>query len=496
MRLREFELVAGALMVICAAGILSTPLYGLDEVWVYQLSRRLVHGFTPYRDFYLLVFPFAFQLNAALLTLLSDQLLVMRSIAVVVSAATAVLIYVASRRIGVSRALCLLPLAAFVWAQFVSPYNSYTWFALAFLSAAMLTDVVIVERASGRAGPGGRTWHLALFVGFLLGLAALSKQHVGVAALAASIAFTLTAGPKDSRARPAIGRAGLVLLGFLAVVGAELVYLWSSDALGPFLKYTVYEARMFRSEAGAPYADLMGAPLSALVAILVPAALLFSLVWALWRRVGDGNSVLLLVSLYGMAGFIVVFPRSDLPHLFVAAPLALIGLSHWLSERVSALRLKWADFIVAFPLLLLFFAPLVRSQENIGALLRGEVRFSSLSHYAGIPIAPGLEGMISQVNDTIRGLEAEGKRVYFLEHSAALFLIPMDRFAGHFDVLLGGNFGAGGVEEVIRELAADDAAAVLILRGSHALEAKEIIAFVQTNMTQVGEVAGYEVYAH
>ena len=63
-------------------------------------------------------------------------------------------------------------------------------------------------------------------------------------------------------------------------------------------------------------------------------------------------------------------------------------------------------------------------------------------------------------------------------------------------MLLGGNFGAVGVEEVIRELAADDAAAVLLLPGSHALEAKEIIAFVQANMTQVGEVAGYQVYTH
>jgi hypothetical protein len=484
------------MLVMCAAGILSTPLYGLDEVWVYQLSRRLAHGYAPYRDFYLLVFPFGFQLNAALLTLFSDQLLVMRSIAIVVSSATAVLIYVACRRIGVSRALSLLPLAAFVWAQFISPHNSYTWFALAFLSAALLTEVVLLERSSHLAGQRRRTWHVALLVGLLLGLAALSKQHVGMAGLAASIAFILTVGPRDRRARRAIGRAGLVLLGFVAVLGAEFGYLWSSDALGPFLRYTVYEALAFSSEAGVPYDALMRAPLSALMAVLVPAGLVFSFVWALWRRVGDGNSVLLLVSLYSMAGFIVVFPRSDPHHLFVAAPLALIGLSHWLSERVNALRLKWADFIVAFPLLLLFFAPLVRSQENIGALLRGEVRFSSLSHYAGIPIAPGLEGMISQVNDTIRRLEAEGKRVHFLEHSAALFLIPLDRFAGRFDVPLGGNFGATGVEEVIRELAADEAAAVLLLPGSHTLEPKEIIDFVQANMTQVGEVAGYQVYTH
>jgi hypothetical protein len=493
----EIMVVGVAVGALLASGILSTPLYNLDEIWVYQLSRRIADGYTPYRDFYLLVFPFTMQVNAAALALFSDQLLVLRCVGVVVSAGTAVAIYVACRKVGVSRALCLFPLAAFLWAEFISPANSYTWFAFAFLSAALLTDIVLLERAKDSAGSRARTGGLAVLIGCLLGLATLSKQHIGLAGLVASIAFTVMAGPKDYRARPDVVRAGLKLSGWLLVVGVELGYLWRVEALGPFLKHTIVEVLTFRSEAGVAYSTLMRLPGSALLAVAVPACLLFSLGWAIWRWNREpGHAVPFLLFLYGLASLSIAYPRSDLPHILVAAPLAVIGPSLWLSERMAALRFRRADLVVAFPLLLLFFAPLVRVQQHVTALQREDVRLSALPHYAGIPIDPGLDGMISQVGDSIRRLEAEGKRVYFLEHSAALFLIPLDRFGDRFDVPMLGNFGAHGMEQVIEQLALDKTAAVVLSPGTHELEPKEIIDFVRANMTPVSDVAGYQVYEY
>jgi hypothetical protein len=493
----ELMIVGLALGALLASGILATPLFNLDEIWVYQLSRRIAHGYTPYRDFYLIVFPFAMQVNAAALALLSDQLLVLRGVAVVVSLGTAIAIYVACRKVGVSRALCLFPLAAFIWAEFISPPNSYTWFAFAFLAAALLTDITLLERARGAAGTRARVGGLAILTGCLLGLATLSKQHVGLAGLAASLMFTVAAGPKDYRARPDIGRAGLKLLGWLAVVAVELGYLWRSEALGPFLKYTIIEALTFRGEAGVPYSTLMRLPGSTFLAFLVPACLLFSLCWALWRWNRDpGHAVPFLLFSYGLASLSITYPRADLAHILVIAPLAVIGPSLWLSERMAALRWRWIELMVAFPLLVLFFAPLVRVEQHLAALRHGDVRLSSLPHYAGIPIDPGLDDMVSQVGDAMRRLEAEGRRVYFIEHSAALFLIPADRFADRFDVPMLGNFGARGMEQVIEQLAGDETAAVLLLPGSHELEPKPIVDFIQATMIRAGEVAGYQVYVH
>lgn len=499
MRVRPTELAIVGLVLgaLLASGILATPLFNLDEIWVYQLSRRIAHGYTPYKDFHLIVFPFAMQVNAAALALVSDQLLVLRSVAVLVSLGTAIAIYVACRKVGVSRALCLFPLAAFLWAEFISPPNSYTWFAFAFLSAALLTDVTLLDKARGAAGSRARVGGLALLTGCMLGLATLSKQHVGLAGLAASIAFTVTAGPKDFRARPDIGRAGLKLLGWFAVLAVELGYLWRSEALGPFLKYSIVEALTFQGEAGVPYSTLMRLPGSTFLALLVPACLLFSLGWALWRWNRDpGHAVPFLLFLYALASLSIAYPRADLAHMLVVAPLAVIGPSLWVSERMAALRWRWAELVVAFPLLLIFFAPLVRVQQHLVALRQGDVRLSSLPHYAGIPIDPGLDGMISQVGDAIRRLEAEGRRVYFIEHSAALFLIPSERFADRFDVPMLGNFGAHGMDQVIDHIAADETAAVFLLPGSHELEPKPIVDFVQATMSRAGEVAGYQVYVH
>jgi len=493
----ELVIVGLALGALLASGILTTPLFNLDEIWVYQLSRRIAHGYTPYKDFYLIVFPFAMQVNAAALALVSDQLLVLRCVAVLVSLGTAIAIYVACRKAGVSRALCLFPLAAFIWAEFISPPNSYTWFAFAFLSGALLTDIALLDKALGSPGSRPRPGGLAILTGCLLGLATLSKQHVGLAGLAASMVFTVAAGPRDYRARPDIGRVGLKLLGWSLVVAVELGYLWKTEALGLFLKYTVIEVLTFRSEAGVSFSALMRLPGSTFLAFLVPACLLFSLGWAIWRWNREpGHAVPFLLFIYGLASLSIAYPRADLAHMLVVAPLAVIGPSLWLSERMAAIRLRWADLVVAFPLLLLFFAPLVRVEQHVTALRRGDVRLSSLPHYAGIPIDPGLDGMISQVGDSIRRLEAEGKRVYFIEHSAALFLIPADRFGDRFDVPMMGNFGADGMAWVMARLVADPTAAVLILPGSHELEPRAIVDFVEGSMSRAGEVAGYQIYVH
>jgi len=490
---REILFVAAAMAFILALGILATPLYNLDEIWVYQFSRRIARGFTPYRDFYLLVFPLGLQINAAFLALVTDQLLVLRALAVAVSTGTAVVLYAACRMTGVSRVLCLLPLAALLWAEFMSPANSYTWYAFGFLAAALLPDLGL--RRAALAGERGEAMRLAVLTGCLLGLATLSKQHVGVAGMVASLGFTLVAGPRDYRARPNMAHIGLKLAGCFVVVGIELVYLWQADALGAFMRHAVVDVLTFRREAAVRYSTLMQLPGSALLGFLVPASLVFTLAWAIWRWNREpGHAVPLLLFAYGLASLSIAYPRPDLPHMLVAAPLAVAGPSLWVSDRLKALRLRWVEIVVAFPLLLLFFAPLARAQQHLAALRRGDVRLTALHHYAGVPIAPGLDGMISQVTDAIRKLEAEGRRIYFLEHSAALFLIPLDRFADRFDVPMLGNFGPHGVEDVMASVAADPRAAVLIWPGSHALEPKRIIEFVESSMTRAGEVAGYGIY--
>ena len=84
--------------------------------------------------------------------------------------------------------------------------------------------------------------------------------------------------------------------------------------------------------------------------------------------------------------------------------------------------------------------------------------------------------------------------MYFLEHSAAAFLIPLNEFAERYDVPIKGNFGAFGAQELLLELARDSTAAVLLKPGYHWLEATELTRFVQSNLQFVRDVNGYQLY--
>ena len=156
-------------------------------------------GQVPYVDFYILVFPLGLQINAALLSVLGDQLLTLRLVGIVVSVAVGALVYSASRKLGTSPFMCVLPVSAVILAQHVSPYNSYTWFALLFLSAAMLVQLTEWQKLAKTRDQSSHPWWALAIVGFLLGLAALSKQNIGLAGLLSATVFVFVFGSQHQR---------------------------------------------------------------------------------------------------------------------------------------------------------------------------------------------------------------------------------------------------------------------------------------------------------
>ena len=322
MRIYKFEITAltGILLLIFVARTLSYPLGSLDEIWVYQYSRRLMLGQTPYVDFYILVFPLGLQINAALLSALGDQLLILRLIGIVVSVAVGVLVYSASRKLGTSPYMCVLPVSGVILAQHVCPYNSYTWFALLFLSAAMLVHLTEWQKfAKTRDQSSHSSWALVI-VGFLLGLATLSKQNIGLAGLLSATVFVFVFGSQHQRSsyRIRITQTGSMLLGFVIPIAAELTYLGYQDALPAFFQNTVYDILIFQADANQSLLDRFSNPLVGLTLLtLVVAAPALSALAALLRPATDDMRVVLLVSPLRSWRVVCCLPsaRSDASHV-------------------------------------------------------------------------------------------------------------------------------------------------------------------------------------
>ncbi len=163
--------------------LLRTP--DMDEIWNYQFARRLLFGQIPYKDFFLLQAPFALQINSLFLDLFSDKLITMRYVAIGISSFNGIILYVILRLLNNTIVKSFFGPFIYACLVFVFPQNNYSWFAILFLSAALLLEILKIKYASHKT----RGDFFELLIGLLLGLTTISKQNIGCLGLLGSAIF-------------------------------------------------------------------------------------------------------------------------------------------------------------------------------------------------------------------------------------------------------------------------------------------------------------------
>lgn len=195
-----------------------------DEGVVVYPSWRVAQGAVPYREFQQLYGPSVFFLNGLLFRLFGVDLFVIRVGLVVLKAITAVLVYLAARRVASAPyALAVYGLMLCVWGApwwvFNTPYaNHYA------MSVSLAGLLLFLSR-------GG--WRGAAMAGFCFGIATTFKQTAGIFAFVAFVAFVsweasasdmpthLPSPPRMIDRYARLIRVGAVL-GALAIVTASL----------------------------------------------------------------------------------------------------------------------------------------------------------------------------------------------------------------------------------------------------------------------------------
>ncbi|NLU50546.1 MAG: hypothetical protein GXX09_09090 [Syntrophomonadaceae bacterium] len=502
MKLEKHELTLVGLLtfLFVAPPVLSGTIKSMDEIWVYQFARRILAGYIPYQDYSMLTLPFSAQLNTIFLRFLADELVVLRVVAILTTGATGLLLYTTCRKLEVNKGFSLLATLAFMYLFLQFPYNNYNWLAVGWLAGALFLETLLLRASESPGGEKPGSGPVLLGTGFLLGLATITKQTIGMYGLLASLAFSLVGVPGWKNAGLCTRWIALKLAGWLPVVGVELLYFWHSGAMGAFINETVAGPATFARESYVPYTSLLHLswPVAAL-AVLVPILLLALLIGSLSpRQTANARSRYLLVFLYAAANYLVVFPMSCWVHLFLALPLSCAGLAlllggipqKYLSPPGGRLATRGAVLVVAVPLLLY-------TTVSFQWLLHPP-HFSRLKHYQCIPMTPEKENRIRQVCSHIARLESAGRQVYILDHRAALYLIPLDRFATKYDSLLPGSFGSSRVQqELIAQISASPAPAVLlpiVPTGARLRVPNEAVAYVKAHLQHVENVDMFAVY--
>ena len=122
-------------------------------------------------------------------------------------------------------------------------------------------------------------------------------------------------------------------------------------------------------------------------------------------------------------------------------------------------------------------------------------KYNQLKHFKYIPAS---YESTKKIDDFILEENRKGKNVYILDATAALYMIPIDKYNKNYDMFLKGNLGADGEEGQIENLKKEnDNTVVLIMNNSYSRNwqtPEKVRKYIIDNWTKRGEIEKFDIY--
>ena len=102
-----------------------------------------------------------------------------------------------------------------------------------------------------------------------------------------------------------------------------------------------------------------------------------------------------------------------------------------------------------------------------------------------------------KVDNFILEKNKEGKEVYILDATAAIYMIPIDRYNKDYDMFLKGNLGAKGEEGQIEKLENETNTVILIMNENYRRNwqnPENVREYIINNWTKTGQIENFEIY--
>lgn len=471
--------------------IITKPLIDLDEIWNYNFARNVVNGLIPYKDFNMITMPLLPLIIGFILKITINQLIIMRIIAAISCTLILFFIYKIFRLLKINNRLIILFLFAIGYIYHDILCIDYNWMSLFFVLFIIYYEIKLYIT---NKEPLYSNIKNDIFLGVLAGITFLFKQTSG-----AIICFVLLVNKLiDVKCKENFKLYLKIfvfrLIGILIPVSFALMYLLFNNAFNDFINYTFKGASSFTNFIS--YNRLFKFNITGLLAITVPVLL----VYELYRIVIKGkDKQLYYIFIYGLAIFIIAFPISDKIHFIIGATPFIIILFFELARFIEKIVIKNREkfnkifyrviFIINIILAIVVTIFGIRNYSNYV-----KSNHSELNNYKYIPINKDSEEAIKLVDNYII---TNNKDIKILDSSAALYMIPINKYNKDYDMFNKGNFGENGENRLIEDIDKSKNRQYLLLKDKYRLNWQtptNIIKYVKENKNRIGEISIFDIY--
>ena len=471
--------------------LLLNPINDLDEIWNYNFARNIANGLIPYRDFNILQMPLLPIICGIVLKLTINRLIIMRILAAILCSTILYVTYKLFKVLGVKKEVCIL-------FTFFIGYLFKDVFCIDYNYLSLLITLIIIYREIKIYKENNEIIKCNAKQDFVLGIFAaltlLTKQTSGFFVCIALLGNKLVFVRKKEQVIIWFKSFLYRLLGIIIPVIFFIIYLIINNAFGEFVNYTILGIFEFSNKIS--YNTLIKLDIVGILSILVPLMFIYE-----WIRtiILEKDKIIYIFLVYGLAIFVVSFPISNKIHFLIGATPTIIVLLYLIYNLVSKVYRKVIknqyieelilNFLTAF--IMLFSICLI--SINLYYYLGGEIITSKLNNFINIPISQELEEEIKNVSQYIE----KEKKVKILDASAAIYMIPIDRYHKNYDMLLKGNLGKNGEQKIIQEISEKKDVKYLILKDEFSKNWQiplKIIDYVKNNKTKIGEIGLFDIY--
>ena len=289
------------------------------------------------------------------------------------------------------------------------------------------------------------------------------------------------------------------LVGICIPVAIFAIYLTLSNSWKDFIDYTILGIFTFSNKK--LYLDLLVSDklYIKMLSIIVPAYFIGMIVTWIWKR--ERRDLVLI--LYSLASFIVVYPIADNIHFLVGALPAIIGLIYVVYNLIYKVKEKYlkeklvvfAKYMLQCAFYITSILIIVLQTVTLVKIVNENSNFKELEHFKYIPVDERLLQRIKKVDEYIINSD---KPTYILDATAALYMIPINRYNKDFDMFLKGNIGGSGEDGQIDKIKNMEDAYILIMRNKKNRNWQtptKVMDFIENELQKVNEIENFDVYA-
>ena len=479
-----------ALILVISGSILSNKLTNLDEIWNYNFSRNIADGKIPYKDFNIVQLPGLFLITSIFLKI-SNELIITRILGCTLSVAIMIAVYKLLENLKVNKYISAIIIGILTYIFLIYFNLDYNFFNLFLILILMILEYKNFEKNDKK---------INIIIGFIAGLTFLVKQTTGAFVILATILIKLLQIKKEN-VKPIFKVIITRILGILIPIILFVIYLTINGAWKDFIDYAILGMFTFSNKIS--YLGLIknNAWYIKALGILVPIYLLGITIYALVKR-----DKTLILFLYGLASLVVVYPISDNIHFLIGALPAIIGIIYFiycaiediLEEykgkykeneliKTALYYIKCGFYIAAIVIIIIFGNNLIKTTSELN-------KYTELKHFSYIPVKESLLNTIKEVDNYMLNKE---KPIYILDASAAVYMVPLDRYNKDYDMFLKGNIGKNGEEGQIEKIKSMDEVYFLVMskkQNRNWQTPDKVLEFVENNLTKIDTIAIFDVY--